>query len=211
MPSSLADMVSAATAAFGVAPFVCIIDRSIIKSANGSQKLTEGLATGIRDLVLRPHRFFRGRDFLLIWGVYSGTYIAANTTMTVCDWLGQSAEWPKFIATSAANILLGIRKDAIFTQMFGLVKNTAAGLPAASYCLFTLRDCLTIAASFNAPYYISRALRQGRPDISQTTADNAAQILCPMGVQFLSTPAHLLALDLYNNKGHTGRLEPLTE
>ncbi|CBZ55536.1 conserved hypothetical protein [Neospora caninum Liverpool] len=34
-------------------------------------------------------------------------------------------------------------------------------------------------------------------------ADSTAQLLCPVAVQFLSTPLHLLALDVYNRPGHS--------
>jgi hypothetical protein len=39
--------------------------------------------------------------------------------------------------------------------------------------------------------------------MSRGKADFAAQMVCPAAVQFLSTPLHLLGLDLYNNPHHT--------
>ncbi|POM67587.1 Hypothetical protein PHPALM_16384 [Phytophthora palmivora] len=39
--------------------------------------------------------------------------------------------------------------------------------------------------------------------MEKSGAATFAQLICPAAVQFLSTPLHLLGLDLYNNKGHT--------
>eukprot|EP01068_Selenidium_serpulae_P009348 Selendium_serpulae@DN5207_c1_g1_i1.p1 len=82
---AMADVTSAVFAAAGVSPFVTIIDRSIVRNANGSKPLSVGLKEGFAELLVRPHRFVRGRDFRIVWFVYSGTYIASNLTTLMWD------------------------------------------------------------------------------------------------------------------------------
>jgi len=59
---------------------------------------------------------------LLLWGVYSGTYIAANTIATACD---DAEATPaqrhvsKLAGVSGVNLFLNVSKDRIFARMFG--------------------------------------------------------------------------------------------
>jgi hypothetical protein len=111
------------------------------------------------------------------------------------------SKYPKFVSTSVVNIVVGIAKDRAFTRMFGL--KPPSKLPAATYGLFAFRDSLTILASFTIPPMIARNLQnQG---YSQEFSLNAAQLSCPVLVQFVSTPLHLTGLDLYNNPQHTSK------
>lgn len=105
---------------------------------------------------------------------------------------------PKFIGTSTVNMVAGIFKDREFTRMFGTT--APRPLPLGTYGLFATRDSLTIAASFNMPDVMARSLVSkgwiGDPERAQ----NIAQLVCPAAVQFLSTPLHLMGLDLYNRQ-----------
>ncbi|EED18289.1 conserved hypothetical protein [Talaromyces stipitatus ATCC 10500] len=72
-------------------------------------------------------------------------------------------------------------------------------IPKVSYALFCLRDSVTIFASFNIPPLIASSV----PDwIVSTPGMKAAvaQFSCPALMQFVSTPMHLLGLDLYNRQ-----------
>lgn len=352
----LSNGTSAVIAAFCVAPWITIIDRSIVLSTNGSFPLSTALYDGFRTFLTHPGRFLKNRDFRIVWGLYSGTYIASNYTEIVCeDWLNIGTQLPKFLVTSIVNISLCVRKDVIFAQMFSKGKYNATnqrlnpsepttktttttttsrtattngssknntnsqtttnvgseksssllsssrcvtpsssrsfvtsggfnkrfftggssaatnslvgGFPLTSTLLFTVRDCLTIFASFNAPQIIANDLErlallssasaggekkgsnredttsvvssgshqdEQLPDLgplsSQTSTNNtvllptslaswkliqsvganaeramtSAQLLCPIAIQFLSTPLHLWALDIYNFPKHTG-------
>ncbi|CAN0081250.1 unnamed protein product [Sphacelaria rigidula] len=84
--------------------------------------------------------------------------------------------------------------------MFGVAKPKPVPIP--TYLLFTVRDASTVAASFNLPAPVSTYL-QDRFGMSKSSADFTAQMTCPAGVQFLSTPLHLLGLDLYNKPQNT--------
>jgi len=139
------------------------------------------------------------RSYHLVSGVYIATYVGANTTDTLCSHQKMDSKYPKFVATSVVNIVVGIAKDRAFTRMFGL--KPPSKLPTATYGLFATRDSLTILASFTIPPMIARQLQaQG---YSQEFSLNAAQLTSPVLVQFVSTPLHLTGLDLYNNPQHT--------
>eukprot|EP00127_Corallochytrium_limacisporum_P002242 Clim_evm30s109 gene=Clim_evmTU30s109 len=195
------DFVSASGAAFLVSPLVCTIDRAIISNASGSMKMKDSIIKGLTEFVTNPAKAFSRREFLLIWGVYTATYVTANTIMTVAERMDKDAGWPKFLGTTVVNLVTCIGKDREFTRMFGTV--APKPLPVATYGLFAVRDSMTIGASFNAPKYASAKIRQtfGEENISRQSADNVAQLFCPAVVQFASTPIHLLGLDLYNNPG----------
>lgn len=57
--------------------------------------------------------------------------------------------------------------------MFGTVKPKP--VPASTYLLFTLRDSMTVGASFNLPDPVSTYLQE-RMGLSKRTADYTAQV-----------------------------------
>lgn len=190
----------AVTAAGFVSPFITIIDKSIIANASGRQKLLDGLKTGFTTLFTRPGYFCRQPAFLLIWGVYSGTYIVANSIEAICEFTEVPWFYPKFIGTSIANVSLSVIKDKILTRMFAVIPPKP--LPLLSYGCFTTRDSLSILASFNLPDPISRKMQE-KFGIDKHVADITAQLVTPCAAQALSSPLHLIGLDLYNNPART--------
>ena len=74
-------------------------------------------------------------------------------------------------------------------------------MPKASYALFALRDCLTIFASFNLPPVLAPLLPVGEEIERVMSRASIAQFLAPAALQVVSTPLHLLALDMYNRPG----------
>ena len=79
--------------------------------------------------------------------------------------------------------------------MFGTA--AARAVPLLSFLMFMVRDSLTIVAAFTcvAPFAAFLAANTGLGEGARTLA----QLLAPMIVQVVSTPLHLLGLDLYNN------------
>lgn len=172
-------------------------------------------------MVTRPMGFFLSTPFLLIYTLYSGTYLTANAIDTVTSTMRNqsfSTVTPgaaKFLSTTAVNMSICVYKDARFAKIFGpktkssnpagichVVGGGAAAIPKIpkiSYSLFCLRDSVTIFASFNVPALVAPSI----PDsIASTPAMKAAlaQFACPALMQFVSTPMHLLGLDLYNRQ-----------
>ena len=190
----LASATSCVTA-LTVAPAVSIVDKATVSNASGRQALVPSLSEGIKTLVTRPTFFFRQPSFLLIWGVYSGTYIAANTIDATCERANESAVIPKFVGSSTANVTLSVAKDLAFVRLFGT--GAPRPVPAISYGLFATRDASTVLASFTMPDMVSRKM-QSSLGTSKAYSDTAAQLFTPCSMQLLSCPLHLLGLDMYN-------------
>ncbi|CEG38829.1 uncharacterized protein PHALS_08880 [Plasmopara halstedii] len=193
------DTVAAIAASLGVAPFITIVDRAIIENASGARPLGRGLKELSIDFLKNPLRFIGKREFHLIFGLYTATYATANIVDSVCELADTDSQMPKFFGTTAVNMSLCIAKDRAFARMFGVIAPGA--FPLASIGLFAVRDSLTCGASFNAPKVLAKKLEDNQL-MEKSSASTFAQLICPAAVQFVSTPLHLLGLDLYNNKGH---------
>ncbi|KAF2091667.1 hypothetical protein K490DRAFT_30930 [Saccharata proteae CBS 121410] len=211
-----ADCTAAASAGVLVAPVITMIDKAIIENTSGRSSLLSSLRLSFVTLLTRPHRFLFSKPFALIFTLYTGTYLTANTLDTTLSAArGQpasttSAGLPKFAATSTANLALCLYKDSKFTKMFGAATGAPRAVGIATYGLFAARDSLTIFASFNVPPlltpYISSYLEStssalGTAMKKHVDAASVAQFTAPAAVQILSTPLHLLGLDLYNRPG----------
>lgn len=180
-----------------------------MENASGANTLSASLRQSAKSFLLRPQSILFSRPTALIFLLYTGTYLTANTLDTASSTVsGRPAATVtsgpgKFAASSAANVGLCMYKDQVFVRMFGPPGVTPRPVPLPCYALFTLRDCMTIFASFNvppllAPYIDSKLSDEMKKRFSgQTTA----QFLAPAAVQLFSTPTHLLGLDLYNRPG----------
>ncbi|ORY65159.1 uncharacterized protein BCR38DRAFT_432030 [Pseudomassariella vexata] len=205
------DFVSASVAASMVAPLIAIIDRSIMENASGRQTIAQSFRNSFQTLLLRPQTMLFSKPVALIFAVYGGTYLTANTLDTATSTLHNkpaphvTSGIFKFASSSAANIGICIYKDQVFVKLFG---PTGPPRPVSlpSYALFTLRDCMTIFASFNVPPLLGPALTARMSDEMQkrVSGQTVAQFAAPALVQLFSTPLHLLGLDLYNRPGATG-------
>ncbi|KAI9254036.1 hypothetical protein BY458DRAFT_541961 [Sporodiniella umbellata] len=194
------DVIAAVSSSTMVAPFIAIVDRSIIENLNGKRQLKEGIKYGFKSFVTKPFNFATSPQFRLVLGVYFSTYITANIVDTTCEQYSvdpSQKSFYKFLSTSVVNIMLSVYKDRTFTQLFGNASKQTR-LPKLSYVLFATRDAMTIAASFNAPIWIAEKLQQKSIINDPKTANVTSQLVSPAAIQFISTPAHLFALDLFN-------------
>ncbi|KAM5451792.1 hypothetical protein MaudCBS49596_003620 [Microsporum audouinii] len=227
------DAASAATAGALICPIITIIDRSIIEKAAKGISIQSSLASSLKGMITKPHRFLTSTPFLLIYTLYSSTYLSANlidtavSTMEDKAYNNVSTGVVKFVATALVNMSICVYKDSRFVKIFGSqsqgnnqstpakvassaaapqIKGTAACLPPStpripitSYGLFCFRDSLTIFASFNLPPIVARYV----PDAVASNPKSKyaiAQFSIPAAVQIVSTPFHLLGLDLYNRQ-----------
>ncbi|KAG0180855.1 hypothetical protein DFQ28_000327 [Apophysomyces sp. BC1034] len=191
------DIMAAAGSSAVVSPFIAIVDRAIIESANGKRQLGSGLIHGLQTILTQPHKFVVTPQYRLVFALYFGTYFTANVVDTTCEQRSveqATTSWLKFLATTAVNMSMCIYKDRAFTRMFGT--SAVRALPLLSYLFFATRDSMTVAASFIAPPLMASALQERQWD--EQHAKVVAQLTCPAAVQFFSTPLHLFALDLYN-------------
>ncbi|KAJ6447249.1 hypothetical protein O9K51_02024 [Purpureocillium lavendulum] len=215
-----ADLASATAAGALIAPVISIIDRSIMENASGrAPSLSASLRASLAALLARPRSVLLSRPTSLVLLLYAGTYLTANALDTVSSAArgrpasAVSAGPAKFAASSTANVALCVYKDRQFVRLFGAVASSSSSprpVPLPCYALFTLRDCITIFASFNlppllAPRIDARLSADLRRRVSGLTA---AQFLAPAAVQLVSTPLHLLGLDLYNRPSAPGHRLP---
>eukprot|EP01104_Vermistella_antarctica_P008270 TRINITY_DN2063_c1_g3_i1.p1 TRINITY_DN2063_c1_g3~~TRINITY_DN2063_c1_g3_i1.p1 ORF type:complete len:280 (+),score=65.66 TRINITY_DN2063_c1_g3_i1:2-841(+) len=203
-PPSLAttlavDAVSGTVASFFLAPFIAIVDVSIIRNANGSKPLNQGLKEMFTHLFTKPHQFLRTGHFLAVWLVYAGTYSIANWTDTYMKYKKKDPGLAKFAATAMYNLPGNTLKDRAFTRWFGVIK--PAPVPIPSLACFVTRDAMTLIASFTAPAKATAWLKFRCPSLNTRATETACQLVLPGLMQFASTPIHLLGLDMYNNKG----------
>jgi hypothetical protein len=183
-----------------------LLYRGIMENASGRDTLTQSIKSSLRSLLLRPHTIVFSKPAALIFMLYGGTYLTANALDTATSTYKNkppasvTAGTAKFAASSAANVGLCMYKDQVSVRMFGPPGAVPRPVQGVSYALFTLRDCLTIFASFNVPPllapHINARLSEGmRRHVSGATC---AQFAAPAAVQLISTPMHLLGLDMYN-------------
>jgi hypothetical protein len=78
----------------------------------------------------------------------------------------------------------------------------ALKVPFRSYSLYTIRDSLTIFASFNLPSMIATYLTETH-SLPLHQSKTIAQLVTPCAVQLASTPLHLLGMDYYNSPQST--------
>lgn len=177
-----------------------------MQKTSGQQKsLRASLTKDLSSMLLRPHIFFFSKPFLLICMLYGGTYFTANAVDTIASTVGNkpathvTSGTLKFAASSTANVSLCLFKDQAFARLFG-PSGPPRPVSLPSYALFTLRDCLTIFASFNIPPLIGPVIskKMGTELQKSMSGQTVAQFLAPATVQIVSTPLHLLGLDLYN-------------
>ncbi|KAL1856793.1 hypothetical protein Plec18167_005202 [Paecilomyces lecythidis] len=219
------DTASAAAAGALICPLITIIDRAIIEKAAKGFPIRDTITSCLRSMIARPRSFFLSTPFLLIYTLYSSTYLTANVIDTVTSTVRDQSfskvtpGTAKFVSTTSVNMAICVYKDARFAKLFGASPppSTSTGpkpisaptpppvpkIPKISYTLFCLRDSVTIFASFNVPPLIAPSI----PDwIAPTPGMKAsmAQFACPALMQFVSTPMHLLGLDLYNRQPSGG-------
>ncbi|KAJ4154084.1 hypothetical protein LMH87_010547 [Akanthomyces muscarius] len=201
-----ADAISAACAAGLISPLIAFIDKSIMENASGSSpSILASLRRSFTSLLRHPLRTLASKPVGLVFLLYGGTYLTANTLDTASSTLSASparttTSGPsKFAASSLANVSLCVYKDQAFVKLFRAPGASAPRpVPLPCFAIFALRDCLTIFASFNIPARLAPHLDAYTAQSMRVSGLTAAQFLAPAAVQLFSTPLHLLGLDLYN-------------
>ncbi|KAF8243342.1 hypothetical protein K440DRAFT_73864 [Wilcoxina mikolae CBS 423.85] len=170
-----------------------------MENASGKTKsVLESAKNSLKTILMKPHLFFFSKPFALIYMTYFGTYLTANIIDTASsvrkgtDIKTVTTGTEKFVATSATNMSLGLIKDRNFARLFGT--GSPRPVPFPTFILFSARDAMTIGFSFNIPPRLTPYI----PTNPLMKPESCAQFLAPAACQILSTPMHLLGLDLYN-------------
>lgn len=145
--------------------------------------------------------------------VYFGTFATANlldslySTTHNLDKTTISSTAAKLFATTIVSTTLGIYKDGYYARLYGGGLARSSPVPLISYALFTGRDAVTVFASFHLPALLAPHLSELSASAGGSLAAlicneaaglKAAQMAMPALTQFVTTPMHLLGLDLYN-------------
>jgi hypothetical protein len=182
-----------------------------MQNASGQATLKDSVKSSFTTLLLRPQTLIISKPFALICMLYGGTYFTANSVDTLSATVKNlpassvTSGTTKFAASSTANVGLCLIKDQAFVRMFGS-GGPPRPVPLPSYALFTIRDCLTIFASFNVPPLLGPVISKsmGKELEKSLNGQTIAQFLAPASIQLISTPLHLLGLDLYNRGDKLG-------
>jgi hypothetical protein len=62
-----------------------MIDQAVTQNTSGAMPIKESLRQSVRSFVSKPGQFVRNPVYLIVLGVYSLTYVAANMTNTWCQ------------------------------------------------------------------------------------------------------------------------------
>jgi hypothetical protein len=122
-----------------------------------------------------------------LWFVYSVTYLAANSIDTISESFGMNPAIPVLIASTTANTIACITKDAAFARMFGKPQGKKK-VPVSSYVVWLGRDLITAFSAFTLPpmlvaYHVPALL---------------SRLAGPVVAQYFTTPLHLAGLAFYN-------------
>ena len=120
----LADVLTGVASGLLVSPFVAIIDKSIVLNSSGSMNLQQAVVNGVKQMFRQPLHFLRRPEFLMVFGVYSATYVTANTVSSFCKSNNITSSVPKFLATTAVNM----------TSWCAAVRHCSSALTERSLC-----------------------------------------------------------------------------
>lgn len=213
------DLCAGLAASACASPLIATVDRAVTELQSGASKsIITSARSSLAEIATAPIAYARSPVFLWMLGVYGLTYTTANicdsvisrqqkqtsdsvmsetdseAPPSVADSAATSAV-AKLMAITAVNMTATIAKDRAYARMFGTV--LPRGVPAATYGLWLARDLASMGCAFTLPPIVS-ATTQNYAGTSTRFADTAAQIACPIALQFFSTPVHLLGLDIYN-------------
>jgi hypothetical protein len=174
-----------------ISPLMTVLDTSIIYSQLHRKTFQQSLGDAYGLYRTGSIKFFP--PFKVMNMVYSATYMTANLTELVCEKNNIDSKYPKLILTSAVNIAAITYKDIYYSKLFQTMYTT---FPFRSFALFAMRDSLTIAASFVFKKDLLQYIEKYLP---HNAADLIASFALPISAQFISSPIHILAIDLYQN------------
>jgi hypothetical protein len=173
-----------------ISPVMTLIDTSIIKAQIKNQNFALTVSEIIRDYTNKTLNL--RKPFKTMYFVYGATYSTANLTDLYCEKHGLSKNL-SFFMTSLVNVCSIIYKDIEYTKIFNTKKTV---FPKISYGLFAIRDSLTIFSTFTLKKDLIPFLDKYMP---HNTSAFIASFSLPVLFQFISTPIHILAIDVCNN------------
>ena len=197
------DLAAAGCATLLVSPVIAAVDRAIVENTANVSTIRGSLQSSLRMACRSPAAFVCHRAFVWTAGLYGATYATANVIDTACEWAATDARLFKFLGTTPVNMALVLRKDMVFARMFAapvapVAQPVPLPFPRSSLALFAVRDAHTVLASFLLPPVIGAWLHEHGAVATRARGELLAQLAAPCVIQLVSTPYHILALDLFN-------------
>ena len=195
----VAEALSGIVTGFLVSPTNVVVDKSVMQYANKAESsIWVAAAKTFKSMFVSPLKFVMAFEFRWQCFVYFPTYTIGNWA----DHFDYAPDVPrpiqKLLAIFLANTTTSLIRDRIYAIRLNPHKKMEP-FPATSLSLFFLRDIIAMASAFTLPPILGKAISQ-KFDIEFKNGERIAQIICPLMVQVVATPTHLLALGLYNNK-----------
>ena len=127
--------------------------------------------------------------------VYGSTFTVSNLAdhMDLTEHVPQPLQ--KLALVFGVNTGTSLIRDKKYAQEFGLTEKRA--FPKLSLGLFFTRDLIAMAAAFILPAKLGPGVGR-KLGLSAENGERVVQMSLPVLQQFITTPIHLLGLDLYN-------------
>lgn len=105
------DVFAAMCTAFSISPFILTIDKAVCDAAVQRFTMRESVTAGVKLLFTKPHLYFSQKAYAFVFAIYTITYATANFANTwATDIKGTDPSMPKFLATTAVNVPLSVRR-----------------------------------------------------------------------------------------------------
>ncbi len=92
---------------------------AVTQKAAGTSNILASLLGNCKLLFTSPSKFLGNRAYLAVAIVYSGTYLTANTVVTLCEHHRKDPTLFKLFSVAGVNMALGVTKDSLFARWFG--------------------------------------------------------------------------------------------
>ena len=214
----IGDVAVAVTVTFGVAPFLTVVDKAIVESANGTKPIVASGRDSVLSMARNPLQYIKSPTFLLMWAVYGATYSTANAFKTLEEHQAAAASRKTpaaassfqlgkagtFLGTTLVNSGASILKDRAYARMFSSSSSSSisSSFPKSTYAMWAMRDLSVIGSSFVLPDMVSQHL-VNEYDMDRDRALSFCQLTLPVAAQFVAGPFHFLGLDLFNRQQPT--------
>lgn len=188
------DCLSGMMSAVVVVPVLATVDKAVVENASGRSSLTQSVKNSICEIARNPFIYMSSFEFLWILFVYGTTYMAFNTVDSLCKIFHLNDILLKLIFVTFVNMGTSIIKDRAFALRFGVMEKNK--VRPISLAIWMVRDVMTIVSAFILPPKVAKIFEEY--GMSPNHATNFSQLICPVILQLILTPLHLLGLDLSN-------------
>jgi hypothetical protein len=191
----LHELFAGITTSFIISPIMSIIDISIIKSQMCKENIGKSISDQIMYYSNNKRNFIKPLSVMNV--VYSSTYCTANLTELYCKKKKIDYRLPTLLSTSLVNIISISYKDMIYSRILNSLMKT---FPMRCNLLFAVRDMLTINSCFiwkkDIIHYLDQYIMHNKSEI-------ITSIFLPSCMQVISTPIHILAINMYEKPKST--------